>query len=116
MTDSLDHSLNSFQKLVNDHPRLRSLLKGWDKDILVESTDTNETYRLTFADTKLVQIESPAREEEADITVRAEARLLNDVFTGISNPATLFLEGTLQVFASDKDQIKLDAIALVLWD
>ena len=117
MSQSLSSSLLCFQRLVNGHTRLRSLLRGWDRGVLVESTDTSECYRLTFVDTKLVEIEANAGTEvDADITVRGEQRLLNDVFTGIRNPATLFLEGAIQVFANDKDQVKLDAIALVIWD
>ena len=102
VTPALNTLLSTFQRLVNEHPRLRSLLKGWDKNIIVQSTDTDDAYRLVFVDTKLVRVEQASEDDEADITLRAESRLLHDVFSGAQNPATLFLAGTFKCSRATK--------------
>lgn len=114
MTDLHRHLL-SFQSQVNSCDRLRRLLSGWDRRIDVVASDGGEAYRLCFEDTRLCAV-MPGQHDEADIHLSASAGVLGDVFSGRENPATLFLDGRLQVLASDKDQVKLDAVALVLWD
>ncbi len=52
----------------------------------------------------------------AAIKMKGSQRTLTDIFRGDLNPASEFLDGRLQVTASDKDQVKLDAITLLLWD
>jgi hypothetical protein len=37
------------------------------------------------------------------------------VFTGALNPVRANLDGELAVFASDRDNVKLDAVCMVLW-
>jgi putative sterol carrier protein len=116
MNTELHASLTDFACRVNEHPRLRSLLKGWDRVAGVTASDTGAEYTLVFAGSQLVAVETSAPRNEPDIVMRASEQVLERVFSGKSNPATLFLEGSLQVFATDRDQVKLDAIALVLWD
>jgi hypothetical protein len=45
----------------------------------------------------------------------ANADIVNDIFTGKANPSRLYLDGTLKVFASQKDQMVLDAIVDIVW-
>lgn len=109
-------SLLSFREQVNGAERLRSLLKGWDRVVTVEASDTGRKYTMLFTDTRAGEPRAAVAGEEVDISLKAEERVLIDVFRGVQNPAALFLEGNLQVFASDKDQVRLDAITLILWD
>jgi len=116
MSTPLADSLQSFRELIKAHPRMKTLLKGWDRTVLVQSEDTAETFTLEFRDCHLVDIRDVAPAGDAGITIKASQRVLADIFTGALNPASEFLDGRLQVFASDSDQVKLDAITLVLWD
>jgi hypothetical protein len=113
--DDLGGVLSRFQEQVNQHARLRTLLRGWDKQVQIEASDTGQSYRLAFEDARLVAVTERAEGVASDIILRADAGTLHAMFDGTQNPATLFLNGELQVFATDKDQVKLDAIALVLW-
>ena len=114
--DALARALQGFQTKVNQHPRLRTLLKGWDRDVRVECDDVDVRHQLHFRNTLLHAIELDAGDDDVAITMRASHALLVDVFEGRSNPAKMFLDGDLQVFAIDKDQVKLDAVSLLLWD
>jgi putative sterol carrier protein len=109
-------SLLSFRSKVNEHPRLRILLKGWDRSIRIDCDNAAARYRVQFKDTCVQEVVEDSSDAEVDITLRAPHATLLDVFEGRSNPATLFLNGELQVFATEKDQVKLDAISLLLWD
>ncbi|MCL8268332.1 SCP2 sterol-binding domain-containing protein [Leptospira weilii] len=108
--------LTLFQEKVNENPRMKTLLKNWNPIILVESNDLNDKYFLTIRDTKIVDIQNNYSEDINHlIHLRANSENIVSVFSGKLNPANAFLNGTLEVFAQEKDQIKLDAISLVLW-
>lgn len=114
--NELEVSLEQFRHKVNTHPRLRSLLKGWNRIAGITATDSGVQYTLTFRDSCIVEITHGAPGDQGQLQIEASEALLRGVFSGETNPATEFLEGRLQVFASDQDQMKLDAITLVLWD
>ena len=59
----------------------------------------------------------PTGEEPGDeaLLLRAPAPVLERVFSGALSPLGAYTDGQLEVYGSQKDQIKLDVIALVLW-
>jgi hypothetical protein len=114
--DVLTRALWLFQAKVNEHPRLRTLLKEWDRDIAIECDDVELTQWLRVRGSLVRDVSGTAPDGGVTITMRASHAVLVDVFEGRRSPAQLFLDGDLQVFASDKDQVKLDAISLLLWD
>jgi len=50
-----------------------------------------------------------------DIVIAAEERVLLGIFSGEINPARAHLDGELQAFGSQRDQLVLDAIVLLIW-
>lgn len=110
----LKESVGKFVEDVNGNGRVRKLMAGWNPSIVVTSTDTGTTVTVEVRDMVTRMIEE-RREAEHLIEVQAEEKVLVDVFTGKSNPSYEVLDGNLQVFGSDKDQVKLDAITLILW-
>ncbi|HET9622749.1 MAG TPA: SCP2 sterol-binding domain-containing protein [Kofleriaceae bacterium] len=116
MPDTLEHALCRFRDLVNAHPRMKTLLKGWDRAAVVATEDADETFTVEFKDCQIVRVAAGIQVDNAAIKLKATQRTLTDIFLGDLNPASEFLDGRLQVIASDKDQVKLDAITLLLWD
>ena len=114
--ETLTRALSQFQAKVNQHPRLRTLLQGWERDIEIECDDVDVAERLRIRGSLIRDVSDAAPDADVTITMRASHSVLVDVFEGRRSPAKLFLDGDLQVFASDKDQVKLDAISLLLWD
>lgn len=106
--------LEDFREKVNRHSRIRTLLKDWKRVVVIEVTDTGETFAFIFSDGEIKDLKCEAVEGE-QILLRSKEATCRDVFSGALNPATAFLNGQLEVFASDRDQVKLDAIALILW-
>ena len=112
---SLSETLNEFRAKANGHPRVRGLLNGWQPVIMIEAVDTGTTWYLPIRDCQVTAVEREIGQEPHLVHLRATDDTLTAIFNGASNPAEAFLNGELEIFASDKDQVKLDAISLVLW-
>ena len=112
---TLNECLDTFRDSVNGHPRLQKLLVGWKPNILIEAVDTGEIFTLVVDGAEIHEVEKRALESDWLMRVEAEDEVLRDVFSGRRNPGEAYLDGDLAVFGSDKDQVKLDAITLVIW-
>lgn len=111
--------LLKFQQIFNDHSRVKKLIKNWNRAICVESTDTGEQYSMLVADLAMHSVVDGIVEDEDQldnrILLQAEAEVLEQIFSGDYNPATAHIDGALAVFSPDKDKVKLEAIAMVIW-
>jgi len=115
MNPNLPQCLSTFVQSVNTHPSVGKLLKGWEPLLTIEATDDGQRFHLRVQNSKVAEVGAADAETSHSILVRGESTVLRDVFSGTVNPAQAYLEGNLEVFGSDRDQIKLDAISLVLW-
>jgi hypothetical protein len=111
----LKTTLEDFQTKVNENQRIEKILKGWAPHIFVEPRGTNERYTMIVADSKITAVLEGRQEADHLVHLSADPQIMNQVFSGELNPSEAVLDGILSVFASDKDQVKLDAISLVLW-
>jgi hypothetical protein len=115
MTDLIE-TLAQFKDKANEHPRIASLIKGWEPTIVVEAIDSGTKRYLPVRGGRIASVDADDAAPAGHVVhLRAAEAVLAAVFDGSSNPADAFLEGDLEIFASDKDQVKLDAISLVLW-
>ena len=114
-TLDIEQTLKSFQEKVNAHASLKSLLKGWEPTIIIESTDSQRVFSLSVRNQKIDAVLGQRCSDRHEILVRGTERMLEGVFSGKYNPAMAHLEGDLEVFGSERDQVKLDSISLVLW-
>src|SRR5882762_567436 len=112
---TLAECLRAFVQSANAHPRVGKLLKGWEPLLSIEATDDGQRFNLRVHDARLDEVALSEVESGNSILVRGSTEVLCEVFSGTLNPARAYLEGTLEVFGSDRDHIKLDAISLVLW-
>jgi hypothetical protein len=116
MSDSLtlEQCLHDFSVRANAHARVRTLLKDWNRTIVIEPAGT-QAMTLSVANQEISAPTAGASEDGEAILLRADEDVLRHIFTGRLNPARAHLDGQLQVFADDRDQVKLDAISLILW-
>lgn len=113
--ESLFSSLETFARRVNAHERLPKLLKTWNPTIVVEARDLEQSYSLLVRDQRVAEVVRGAHDDSHLITVQGDGKLLESVFDGSQNPTQAVLDGELVVYGSEIDQVKLDAITLVLW-
>lgn len=111
----LNETLLRFRDQVNADARLRSILQDWEPVIVVEVLGGGWKRDLVVRDCRIAEILEDAGASAHVVHLLAEEGVLNAVFGGGLNPTEAFLDGELQIFASDKDQVKLDAISLMLW-
>jgi putative sterol carrier protein len=111
-------TLQRFREQFNANDKARKLVKNWNRLILLCAKDTGSKYGLVVKDNEMVEVR-PARpaDDGADDLVHLEAdeSVLKDIFSGRYNPATALLDGALAVFSLDRDKVKLEALAMVIW-
>jgi hypothetical protein len=112
---SLIDALLQFRDRVNADSRLQTVLRGWEPVIVVEVPGGGWKQYLVVRDGRITGIGPECKDSTHLVHLLAEEHVLIAIFTGGLNPTEAFLNGDLQIFASDKDQVKLDAISLMLW-
>ena len=113
--DSLKQCLLDFIEKVNSHARMESLLKGWEPTIVIDATDASAAYSLVVRRSQVVHLVEGTVEADHCVQLQADAEVLMKIFSGQLNPARAHMDGQLAAFGSDRDQVKLDAISLILW-
>ena len=53
--------------------------------------------------------------EAPDVVIASDESVLRGIFTGEVNPARAHLDGILEAQGSQKDQLVLDSIVLLIW-
>lgn len=117
-TSALLSSLHDFQRTFNENQRVKKLTKNWNRFLKAESTDTAEIFTVTIQDVAISEIQpgcSIPEDNEDLVTLQASEEALVRIFTGKYNPAHALIDGALAVFCSERDKVKLEAIAMVIW-
>lgn len=108
-------SLEDFQKKVALNLNVQKLVRNWTPNIIIEATDTGSVFTLLIRDCLIEKIITGGESSGHDISVEGNEDMLCSIFTGVVNPAEAVLNGELVVFGDANDQIKLDAITLLIW-
>ena len=117
MNSDLKTSLVQFSALVEAHPRMQTLLKGWDRTLVVHAIDNAHSYTLRFEGCRVADLrDGAAPPGDGTIVVKGSEEVLTGIFSGTLNPTSEYFDGRLHLDASESDQVKLDAVTLILWD
>lgn len=111
----LINCLSKFQNSVNENDNVKKLLKDWEPLIIIQCTDAAECYSMIIKNRLVTDIIPEKKLSNYQIIVEGEINTLVRVFSGSLNPAEAVLDGELAVYGSDKDQLKLDALSLIIW-
>ena len=113
-----ENVLQDFKERFNTNPRAQKLVKDCDRIVLLDSTDTGSKFGHVMKDQVMTEIRSMQdADEEADgiVHLQAEEDVLQQIFSGKYNPATALVDGALAVYSPDRDKVKLEALAMVIW-
>lgn len=107
--------LERFHARAGASPPVLKLLARWDR--LVEVRVTGPRPRSWFLRSSGGRMLEPTATAEGapDMVIAATEEVLRDVFTGELNPARAHLDGDLQATGSQRDQLVLDSIVLLIW-
>ena len=115
-TATLEECLTDFRERFNDNARVKKLIVGWNRDILVEPLDADTAYTMVIQDLEMAAVTPGINEgQDGQVHMQADEDILKRIFTGEYNPATALIDGNMAVFSEERDKVKLEAIAMVIW-
>lgn len=117
-TKDLPDVLAEFKARFNDNPRAKKLVTGWNRMVLLDATDSGQRYALMVQDGVLVEVRKVTEFQEGAedlVHLQADESVLSEIFSGKYNPATALVDGAMAIFSKDKDKVKLEALAMVIW-
>lgn len=110
--------LEEFRNRFHANERAKKLTRNWERQVQVEAGDTGLVYTMLVADQRIHTIvdgPAPEGEDRHLVLVQGSTDVLERVFSGRYNPSKALLDGMLSVFSNDRDKVKLEALALVIW-
>lgn len=111
---TLYDSLSAFRDKANTSPRVQRIAAGWNQRLYVECTDSAQRLCLDVCDGALSPV-SQAGPGGDGLLIRGTEDLLTSMFNGQVHPLGAYNDGLLEVYGDQRDQVKLDAISLVVW-
>lgn len=86
-TLSLQSLFDDFSEKVNATPRIRSLMKDWQPEFVIEARDTGEKFDLGVSNGLITHV-APRALEASDqaLLLRADSRMLHEIFQGRHSP------------------------------
>jgi len=115
-TSTMEEVLTDFRDRFNDNARVKKLIVGWNRDILVEPLDADTAYTMVIENLEMTSVTPGINEgHDGQVHMQADEDILKRIFTGEYNPATALIDGNMAVFSEERDKVKLEAIAMVIW-
>ena len=113
--NELENVLNKFSERYNSNERLQKMLRKWSADVLIWCKDEKLGFLVNVSNGRITTINRTSDSSVGRVKIVGEASVLVDVFKGLKNPSHLYLDGVLEVYGPERDQIILDAIVEELW-
>jgi hypothetical protein len=115
-TATLEECLTDFRDRFNDNARVKKLIVGWNRDILVEPLDAPTAYTMVIENLQMTSVSAGIDQgHDGQVHMQADEEILKRIFTGEYNPAEALIDGNMAVFSEERDKVKLEAIAMVIW-
>ncbi len=101
-----------WQSHSNGNERLRSMLRNWDRVVVIDTTDTQQRFTIVVRDQLLLDI-TPGSPEVVDLVVTGSSEDFCDMFWGDLNPSEKYLSGEIVIHGAQADVMRLDAMSMV---
>jgi len=111
--EEIAESLRAFCEGYNNNQRLKEMNRDWQRVVLVQASDSNDAFTLEVTGPELFF--RPGAPENPDLKVVAASDILADLFWGDLNPTGPYMDGSLKLFGSEEDIVRLDIISLLIW-
>ena len=107
--------LIDFQQRFNTNTRVKKLIKKWNRSVMLEALDSAVAYSFIVENQELTSIVPGLVERDPPIHLQADEEILIRIFSGDYNPSHALIDGVLAVYSDERDKVKLEAMAMVLW-
>lgn len=109
--------LHAFRDQVNADPEVQRVVRDWTTRLLLEESDSGRHYRIGIERGRIADVQrlDGPDDDEAPLRIVAPAAVMRGVFEGRVSGIRANNDGLLAVYGSMDDQVRMDAIALILW-
>lgn len=109
--------LERFRNDVNMNAQIQRIVKGWDTDVALHTRDDGHAWRLCINQGKVGDIEpgDGAAFDDCPMRIVGDSIVMRGLFEGRVNGIRATNDGLIEIYGPMSDQVKLDAIALILW-
>jgi stage III sporulation protein SpoIIIAA len=107
--------LKDFSEKINGNERVQKLIRRWSTSVLMWSKDQHFGYVLEVSSGRVSEMRKAMSENEGNVKVVGSTLTLVNMLRGKENIAHLYMDGVVETYGSEKDQIVLDAVAKILW-
>ncbi len=111
----LRENIEKFTADVNTNEKVQKLIKKWSSVVNIWGKDLNAGFILSVNEGKITGIMKAESIDDGKVKVIGESDTLIRMFKGQEKIAHLYLDGVVETYGSERDQIVLDAIARLLW-
>ena len=88
------------------------MLRGWDRVVHLQATDTGDCFTLRVAQQSLGEL-SHGLIGQPDLVVSATSEDFADLFWGDLNPSEKYMSGEIVLAGSQEDVMRIDAMSMV---
>lgn len=113
--EEFKETIDKFVGEVNLNEKVQKLIRKWASSVNIWGRDIGEGYILEVQSGKVTSVTKAASRDDGIVKVIGDAEMLIRMFRGKEKVAHLYLEGVIETYGSERDQIVLDAIARLLW-
>ncbi|MEM0134472.1 MAG: SCP2 sterol-binding domain-containing protein [Thermoplasmatales archaeon] len=100
---------------MNKNEKVQKLIRKWSTVVLMWSQDQDFGFLLTIASGKVINVRKATTSDEGNVKVISSTSTLLNMLRGKENISHLYMDGVVETYGSEKDQIVLDAVARLLW-
>lgn len=111
----LEKILGEFSEKSNSNEKVQKLIRRWSSSVLVWPSDGESGFLITVESGKITAITGTSDRNAGRVKVVGSNTILSSMFQGKESISHLYMDGVVQTYGSEKDQIVLDAIARILW-
>jgi hypothetical protein len=112
---NLQNAIEAFAQRVNANPHVLKLTEALQTQLHVEVLEAGECFRLPVVEGAITGVERVPAPQHETLLLRGRAAVLEAIFEGRMHPLAAFNQGELEVYGPQPDQIRLDAISLLIW-
>ena len=101
-----------WRERCNSNERLRRMLRGWDRVVHLQATDTGDSFTVEVRDQSIGAL-SEGSVGTPDMVVTATSEDFADLFWGDLNPSEKYMSGEIVLAGTQEDVMRLDAMSMV---
>jgi len=110
--EELAEAYAQWRRRSNDNPRLRKMVRGWDRVIHFTTTDSADAFTMEVRDQLLSEL-AVGHVGRPDVIVTGSSEDFCDMFWGDLNPSEKYMSGEITLAGSQQDVMRIDAISMV---